>query len=166
MEDNPFGFEATLRIKEAKISIPEDIEKEIAAESVNLLRNIDENKLFTKDDYMNSLTAEMLFNAAAAELHEKYKNIDLPEFFKQLQHTNVSENRTYFMIKYMNDEIPEYIQIEHGKDKDEYINNIKALVENIYKRNNGESTDTNSSKFKVISKGFLQIMTMVRIKQI
>ena len=166
MEANPFGFEATLRIKDAKISIPEDIEKEIAAESVNLLRNIDENKLFTKDDYFNSLTAEVLFTAAAATLHEKYKNIDLPEFFKQLQHTNVSENRTYFMIKYMNDEIPEYIQIEHGKDKDEYINNIKALVENIYKRNNGESTDTNSLKFKVNSKGFLQIMTMVRIKQI
>ncbi|MDR2426585.1 MAG: hypothetical protein LBD46_05340, partial [Endomicrobium sp.] len=114
---------------------------------------IEQSKIFLEDasthkdlgnDFLNTVEAEMFFTAAAVLLHEKYPNIDIVDFLRQLQFTFVRDNSTEFIVKYTGSDESEYVQIAM-KDKKKYIDSIKDFVENVYKRNTGAKTDKGHS---------------------
>ncbi|MDR1406667.1 MAG: hypothetical protein LBJ23_01300, partial [Tannerella sp.] len=148
VEENPFSIEAYLTrliesrsgIKEDKITISKEIESKLYEESTKVLDYYASiNKFSNKDNYLDSLEAEMLFTAAAVSLHGKYPDINLADFLKQLQYTFVRDANTEYIVNYAGSSESELFRISM-KDGEEYVKSINDLVENIYKRNTGINT--------------------------
>ena len=169
IERNPFSLEAALvriiesqgRLSEDKIVIPKKTENELSKESVKILDEASKNKLSTGDNYLDSLEAEMLFTAAAVSLHEKYPEVDLVEFLKQLKFTFVRDGNTEFIVQYTGSDESEYVRIAMDNNEN-YINSIKNFVESIYKRNRDGKTDGGQDgSFKSVAKGPSQLIRRI-----
>ena len=168
LEENPFSVEAGFTrimksfgdFQEEKNVISHEVEKRIADESAKLLDSILQNKFLSNDNYLNSLETEMLFTAEAVILHEKYPDIDLIDFIKQLKYTFARETITDFIIRYRDTGEAERFRIPL-RDSKEYIDSIKDMVEQMYKQNSGEAGSGNE-KIKAISKAPLKLMETIK----
>jgi hypothetical protein len=168
-ENNPFSIGASFlrfvesqgSFEEEKTEIPKEIEDLLFKESAEILDNASKNKFLTGNSYFDSLEAEMLFTAAAVQLHEKYPDVDLGEFLKQLKYTFVRNGNTEFVVQYTGSDESEYLKIAMGDNK-EYIESLKDFVESIYKRNRGEENKGKNKNIQSVAKGRLALIKIVK----
>ena len=163
-ERNPFSkyavIERLLDLLDSERVITENLENTLRDDIKKMLNNTRRLKLSTGDNHFNSMETEMLFTAMAVLLHEKYPDVNLIDFLKQLKFTFVNDNNTEFIILYSGSDEAEYIRIPFG-DKEEYINSIKNFVESIYKQNKGEVA-VKDKKIETVSRGYLKMIKLVK----
>jgi hypothetical protein len=171
-EDNPYSIKHRINKFYSRVE-EQNLERDsetLMGENIKLalVSAISESGVLdNKDDfstgynYLDSLEAEMLFTAAAVSLHEKYPNVNLIEFLKQLKYTFVSDGNAEFIVRYIGNGEAEYFRIAMGSNK-KYVASIKDFVESIYKKNTGDETDGQIWRFKPIAKGHLALIKIVK----
>jgi len=144
--------------------ITEDNENALRVGAEKILNN-NFRKLSTGDNYLDSLEAEMLFTAAAVLLHEKYLEVDLVEFLKQLKFTFVRDGNTEFIVQYTGDSEAEHVRILM-KNNEIYIKAIKDFVDSIYERNRDGIPAGQGRMFTSVSKGPMRLITVVKRRRL
>jgi len=110
----------------------------------------------------------MLFTAAAVSLYEKYPDVDLVKFLKQLKYTFARDNNAEFIVEYTKRDKLEISKSEYKRIamNENYIDSIKDFVENIYKRNKGDKTEIENKNIKTVAKGPLTLIKIVKARKI
>ena len=158
---NLFDFEYNLSSLKSKLNkdkavgefISQEFEEEIRSSTEKILNDASNDKLSTGDNYLDSLEAEMLFAAAAVALHEQYADFNLADFLKQLKYTFVRDGNTEYIVNYAGSSESELFRIPMASGE-EYINSIRDLVDNLYKKAKGIKYDF-GGKIKSDAKGVL-----------